>query len=113
MIPTTLANGYDYFYYGCLADTGYFQQGRTLEGIDYIGNPNNTVEECLQFCNKNDPYQFAGVEFGGECWCGNVIDPEGTGTGAPVPNGVQRALFGELDRICGAAVRIQVYQVFN
>ncbi|KAJ3483176.1 hypothetical protein NLG97_g7365 [Lecanicillium saksenae] len=63
----------DYESQGCYTDkTG---AGRTL------GHPFNvpglTPDKCISAC-KGQGYAYAGVEYGGECWCDSNINPKAT-----------------------------------
>ncbi|KAF5341565.1 hypothetical protein D9757_014740 [Collybiopsis confluens] len=45
--------------------------GRVFE-FDEGGNPNNTVQECINLCASQN-FSVAGMEFSDECYCGNRL----------------------------------------
>lgn len=68
-----------------------------------------TIEKCLSDCWM---YKYAGVEYGRECWCGNVLSVAGTGLtpGANVSNS-ECALKcpGNSSEFCGERARMSLY----
>ncbi|KAF8525138.1 copper radical oxidase [Hysterangium stoloniferum] len=51
--------------------------GRTLQGSSFADTVHMTQESCTTFCDAGH-WVFAGVEFGQECYCGNVTLNGGT-----------------------------------
>ncbi|KAK3337627.1 WSC domain-containing protein [Cercophora scortea] len=81
--------------FGCYVDG---TNGRALSLKSYADDA-MTVESCFAFCSK---YQFFGVEYGRECFCGNTLDaPRGSGCTTPCA--------GNANETCGAASRLDVY----
>ncbi|KAH7418127.1 WSC domain-containing protein [Cadophora sp. MPI-SDFR-AT-0126] len=87
-------------YAGCFVDNG---SPRTLL---YTGprNQNQTVQDCVAFCKGND-YQYAGLEYGEECFCGASV------------NNIQAdeadcdfSCTGDDTEICGGLDRVSIYQ---
>ncbi|KAH6720098.1 WSC domain-containing protein [Leptodontidium sp. MPI-SDFR-AT-0119] len=87
-------------YAGCFIDNG---SPRTLL---YTGprNSNQTVQDCVAFCKGND-YQYAGLEYGEECFCGASV------------NNIQAdeadcnmSCTGDDTEICGGFNRVSIYQ---
>ena len=63
-----------------------------------------TVEKCLSACAQ---YQFAGLEYGGECWCGNTL---ATGTAkATAESQCGLTCSGNKTQICGDGNRLTLY----
>jgi len=56
---------------GCFSDSN---DDRTLSVRSSLNDYTNTVENCIAACKAED-YPMAGMEFAGECWCGNVLNP--------------------------------------
>ncbi|WVR06724.1 hypothetical protein IAU60_003756 [Kwoniella sp. DSM 27419] len=51
----------------CIAEVA----GRALTGSHFSGS-DVTQASCASFCNDNG-FTIAGVEYGSECWCGNIL----------------------------------------
>lgn len=69
--PATNAGPPGWGFLGCYVDS---QAARTLPyGATTLGGASNmTVANCVQECQKQK-YQYAGVEYSGECYCGNSL----------------------------------------
>ncbi|KAK3896349.1 WSC domain-containing protein, partial [Staphylotrichum tortipilum] len=85
---------------GCMTE---LPAGRTLDAAAVLPDDNMTLEMCAAYCAT---YAYFGVEFGRECYCGNVPN-QGSVTAPladcnmPCPaNGFQW---------CGAGNRLSVY----
>lgn len=66
-----------------------------------------TIAPCQGTC-QNAGYMFAGVEFGDECWCDNVI----RGIGAPTSSSdCNMPCSGNASETCGGSNRINIYQL--
>ncbi|XP_062568021.1 uncharacterized protein LOC134230272 isoform X2 [Saccostrea cucullata] len=85
-------------YLGCFQD----QPNRTLSGINRMGDYKLTVERCRDFCTD---YQFYGVEFGGQCFCGNFF----TSFIKTPENECNMKCKGDTRQTCGGANRINIY----
>ncbi|ORY12630.1 hypothetical protein BCR34DRAFT_587097 [Clohesyomyces aquaticus] len=91
-------------YIGCGKDDA---GKRTLNGPQTSGN-SMTVEKCIDFC-KSKNTQYAGLEYSGECYCGNSVAADR----APVKGSVGNCLMkcnGNKDQVCGGAAAISLYQ---
>lgn len=65
-----------------------------------------TVEKCATACAA---YKYFGLEYGRECWCGNVLNI--TPNGGPAPQGdCSFACKGNPAQKCGAGNRLDSYQ---
>lgn len=88
-------------YHGCWTDYGR----RKLAGNSYVDSKNMTQENCVAFC-QNNTYAYAGIEYGEECYCGNVI-----GAGSELKNDTECDFKcpGTPDENCGAGNRLNVF----
>jgi iron transport multicopper oxidase len=62
-----------------------------------------TIETCASVCAD---YNYFGLEYGQECWCGNTIRSVGQPTAASECN---FPCAGNAAQICGAGDRINIY----
>ncbi|KAF8242298.1 hypothetical protein K440DRAFT_591049 [Wilcoxina mikolae CBS 423.85] len=80
--------------------------GRTL--ITGVGTPGGgaalTVALCTAACAQGN-YLHAGVEYAGECYCGNVF----SNGGAPATSGCNMPCNGNSSEFCGGPNRLNVY----
>ncbi|KAK4237144.1 glyoxal oxidase [Achaetomium macrosporum] len=90
----------DYVHMGCYAEG---TTGRALTygvgGIDGM-----TVAKCTAACRAAN-YILAGVEYGGECYCGNTI----ANGGAPASSGCSMTCNGNSTEFCGGPSRLNMY----
>ncbi|KAF5325137.1 hypothetical protein D9619_009969 [Psilocybe cf. subviscida] len=86
---------------GCFTDQSPQRTLKTAATSDVAGM---TIEECASFCTPLG-FQFAGVEFGRECFCDNIIES----TGAPATDGCNMPCTGDSNEVCGGADRINIY----
>ncbi|OAG41460.1 hypothetical protein AYO21_04402 [Fonsecaea monophora] len=49
---------------------GCYTEGTNSRALNVQRNANNTVASCLQACQG---YLYSGVEYGGQCFCGNTL----------------------------------------
>ncbi|EKD12406.1 WSC domain-containing protein [Drepanopeziza brunnea f. sp. 'multigermtubi' MB_m1] len=85
------------------SETSYSGSPRTLL---YTGprNQNQTVQACVAFCKGND-YQYAGLEYGKECFCGaSVNNIQATESDCDFSCG------GDSTEVCGGLKHISIYQ---
>ncbi|KAL2271185.1 hypothetical protein VTJ83DRAFT_556 [Remersonia thermophila] len=98
--PNPGVNGYEYL--GCYAE------GTTGRALTYAapGIPSGemTVAKCTEACHAAN-YILAGVEYGGECFCGNTI----SNGGAPASSGCNILCNGNSSEYCGGPGRLNVY----
>lgn len=75
------------------------------------GNANTqSIEQCTATCQKAS-YQYAGVEYGGECYCDNVIRNNG-----PASDGSAQCNMkcnGNATETCGGPDRLNMYKFFG
>jgi len=96
-LPTAAAG---YSFIGCYLDSG----SRTLPNA--IPNV-NSVEECISGCSGAG-YTLAGVEYYGECYCGNEL--VGNGPTVIDSKNCNYACTGSPSETCGGGNAIQVYE---
>jgi len=87
---------------GCADETG--NPTRSLAGVS-MTSLNLTTAACQAFCTAND-FEFAGTEFGNECYCGDAL-VNGATLGQ---DGCDIPCAGDPTSICGGVNRISVYQ---
>ena len=69
--------------------------------------PSLTPAKCIKACNDQN-YNFAGVQFGHQCFCGNEAPPEYTIVDMEECN---QSCGGDSAQKCGAAWRMNVYKI--
>ncbi|KAK6000723.1 hypothetical protein QM012_003448 [Aureobasidium pullulans] len=101
-------NGYDYI--GCYNETtgvpGTAGTRAITNGKMDTGD-NTTVAECLQYCGQNS-YQFAGLEYSKECWCGSNLSP--FSNKLPESN-CSLACVGNDTELCGGYLALSLYNL--
>jgi hypothetical protein len=90
-----------WIYDGCWVDS----PSRALE-YQQPDNQNLTVESCVAICITLN-YHVAGLEYGAQCFCDDVI--ESGGTLAISPADCNMPCSGNATEICGASNRLSVY----
>ncbi|KAF3934543.1 hypothetical protein ABW19_dt0208421 [Dactylella cylindrospora] len=98
--PTYLASHGNFVLQSCWTDRS---DNRTLAGWGLDPAPDMTVEKCLDYCSG---FNYAGLEFSTECWCGNSIL---TGDAAPDAD-CNSPCAGSPDTICGGWARLVLYK---
>ncbi|KAJ8496398.1 hypothetical protein ONZ51_g1161 [Trametes cubensis] len=93
--------GTNFTFLGCFTDQG----ARSLGGATYTNTTGMTVESCVSFCSSQD-FNFAGLEYAQECWCGDEIANGGTNA---TESDCNFACTGDASEICGAGNRLSVY----
>ncbi|KAE8451464.1 hypothetical protein EG329_004093 [Mollisiaceae sp. DMI_Dod_QoI] len=92
-----------YKYAGCFADPSV-PTTALIDRITDLPAENMTVEVCTAFC-KGNGYQYAGLEYYGECFCGaSVNGPQVNETFCADP------CEGDNSEICGGTDYVSVYQ---
>lgn len=99
-------------YLGCYTEA---TQGRALSGLQNpqgVAGATLTVETCAAACKA---YTYMGVEYSGECYCGNTFGAGSvlaTGT-TPDTNGCNMLCKGNQTEYCGGAGRLNAYKLTN
>ncbi|KAN0105464.1 copper radical oxidase [Russula decolorans] len=87
---------------GCYTDN---VAARTLTSVGYTDAKNMTVENCVNFCNTQN-FTYAGIEYGQECYCGNVISSEAS---TVLDSDCSFPCNGNTNETCGAGDRMNLY----
>ncbi|KAL2199244.1 glyoxal oxidase like protein [Corynascus similis CBS 632.67] len=95
----------DYVHLGCYAEGN---TGRALTYDAGVPGGDMTVAKCTAACRAAN-YILAGVEYGGECFCGNTI----ANGGAPATSGCSMVCNGDSSEFCGGPDRLNVYSYQN
>ncbi|EME42182.1 hypothetical protein DOTSEDRAFT_73114 [Dothistroma septosporum NZE10] len=106
---TTLPSLNGYTFAGCWNETdGFTQDGgaRALQGNNTASNT-LTPSSCISFCASLKPAkQYAGLEYGRECYCSNYLSAFSTELNASSCN---FACNGNGSEICGGRDAISLY----
>ncbi|AEO53498.1 glyoxal oxidase like protein [Thermothelomyces thermophilus ATCC 42464] len=95
----------DFTHLGCYAEG---KTGRALTYNPGLPGADMTVAKCTAACRAAN-YILAGVEYGGECYCGNTI----ANGGAPADSGCSMVCNGNSTEFCGGPDRLNVYSYKN
>jgi len=82
---------------------------RFLTGSSYTDAVGMTVESCITFCQNNN-YNFAGLEYGQECYCDFALNHhlfESVGC-----DECDMSCVGNAAETCGGPLRVSLYQNF-
>ena len=107
--PYTPPAGFGPTYLGCYSDSVGGQ--RTLTGPNIAQN-NMTVEICAAYCAQGPGYQYYGLEFATQCYCGNTIAGGGTlltPTSTPSNYTCQMRCQGSEPEVCGGPNALSLY----
>ncbi|KAI9440983.1 copper radical oxidase [Lactarius indigo] len=107
-VPTVQTTGLpgNWQYSRCLAEPQphhVFPYNATL-----AGNNTNTPQNCLSQCSAFG-YPAAGMEYGHECWCGDVADITNNGGKTAAESDCSTACSGDPLHLCGGTWRLQLY----
>ncbi|KAL5323613.1 hypothetical protein ACEPPN_008152 [Leptodophora sp. 'Broadleaf-Isolate-01'] len=94
----------NWVYEGCLSDTG---NPKTLPRFVALGQQNSPTT-CLAACAKFG-YNAAGMEYGTECYCGDVGDVAATGATLQPDTDCSFTCPGDPEALCGAGNRLTYY----
>ncbi|KAL8670348.1 MAG: hypothetical protein Q9168_005106 [Polycauliona sp. 1 TL-2023] len=104
--PQTVKQVGNYNYLGCYSEA---TQGRALSGkTPAVPADGSTLETCEASCQG---YQYFGVEFANECYCGNTINAGSVAQASSDvdTNGCSMLCGGNQTEYCGGANRIEMY----
>src|SRR6266480_1700166 len=90
---------------GCYNDTSNGLRTLPMGGAVLGGPSNMSVLNCVTACQGNT---FAGVEYSGECYCGNAL----MNGGGPAPDGNLQCSMtcnGNSSEFCGGPGRLDMY----
>jgi len=90
-------------YVGCFKDKGdpYSTRGRDLDK-KYVSANDMTVEKCISIC-RNAGFQYAGVQYGSQCFCDNDYGAFGPA------NNCDMKCSGNPNEICGGFWANSIY----
>ncbi|KAK6522472.1 hypothetical protein TWF281_003033 [Arthrobotrys megalospora] len=98
--PTINPGVSGFSYFGCYSDD---INTRVLSN-QFVDASGMTIAECIAHAGSN--YNYAGVEYGQECWYGNTLasssSAQSSGCNMPCP--------GKATELCGGGNRIQLYK---
>ncbi|PMD35530.1 WSC-domain-containing protein [Hyaloscypha variabilis F] len=94
-------NAIPYEYVGCWAEPS---NARALATVSYASD-SMTLEYCAGYCGG--VYEYWGVEYGRECYCGNILSPGTVEVPEPECNFPCAANSSET---CGGSDRLSMYQ---
>lgn len=106
--PQTVKQVGNYDYIGCYSEA---TQGRALSGkAPAVPEDGTTLETCEAACQG---YQYFGVEFSNECYCGNTINAGSVAQASDDvdTNGCSMLCGGNQTEYCGGANRLDMYQL--
>jgi len=92
-------------YLGCFKDQGdpTSTKGRDLNGLMWSSSQ-MTTEKCLQHC-QSQGYDYAGIQYSSQCFCGNTYGKSGTADNCNMP------CKGNAKQICGGTWANSVYDL--
>ncbi|KAH7886764.1 copper radical oxidase-like protein [Phlebopus sp. FC_14] len=94
----------DWMAFGCWTDN---VGSRTLASAFYSDATAMTVESCIGFCStRTNSFIYAGVEYAGECYCGNVLS---AGASNVTLSNCNMPCTGNSSEFCGAGSLLNVY----
>ncbi|KAK3681016.1 WSC domain-containing protein [Podospora appendiculata] len=87
-------------YYGCYTEG---ETSRALTGASYADFSNMTVELCASLCS---PYPIWGLEYTGECYCGDALTQ---GSFPAFASDCAMVCAGDAGEVCGGPNRLSLY----
>jgi hypothetical protein len=97
---TSQPTGTPPYYYGCYTEGA---SSRALTGATTANFDDMTVEYCFNFCTG---YDLFGVEYTGECFCGNAL---AEGAMPTFESQCSMPCAGNANQICGGPSRLNLY----
>ncbi|KAF1940221.1 galactose oxidase [Clathrospora elynae] len=104
--PSPVQNVTDWTYQGCITDGGAANQVFPWKLVNSTGN---SPEWCLGQC-QSFGYQAAGMEYGEECYCGDLDGIEKTGSTSAPESDCNDPCPGDPEALCGAGNRLSWYK---
>jgi hypothetical protein len=105
-VPKPAQNVSDWKYQGCITDFG---EGQHVFPWKLSNSTGNSPEWCLGRC-KEFGYMAAGMEYGEECYCGDLDGVEKMGAKVAPETECSTPCSGAPDAICGAGNRLSWYK---
>ncbi|RDL34419.1 Uncharacterized protein BP5553_07547 [Venustampulla echinocandica] len=95
---------------GGYTSLGCYKEPTTGRALAHQFTPSSaTVASCVSQCSAKS-YKYAGLEYGGECWCGDALNP--AAASAPSTD-CSMTCKDNATEYCGAGQRLNVYQRGN
>lgn len=98
----------DYTRVGCVTEGNGTRALSDATEVDY-STTGMTVEKCAAFCSAGG-FALMGVEFGGECYCGDETEYASSGSVAAPDSDCNILCAGDAEEFCGAGDRLDFYQ---
>jgi hypothetical protein len=105
-VPSPTQNVSDWQYQGCITDQGAANQVFPWKLVNQTGN---SPEWCLGQCQAFG-YMAAGMEYGEECYCGDLDGIEKTGATSVPESDCNTACPGDPEALCGSGNRLSWYK---
>ncbi|KAJ3803187.1 WSC domain-containing protein [Lentinula aff. detonsa] len=99
---TSIPSGWSF--YSCFTDNTL--SGRLLTVNSGLPSSTVTAVGCVEYCSSNN-WTYAGVEYGGECYCDEVLHE--TGSQETSSSDCDMPCNGDTSQTCGGPNRIDVY----
>ncbi|KAF2722373.1 hypothetical protein K431DRAFT_245310 [Polychaeton citri CBS 116435] len=117
---TILPSASGYTYAGCYNETVNYpgsSGARALQDGGKSGSANNTMTPlaCIEYCasgpgsNGTSPLQYAGLEYGRECWCGTYLSALSEQLNETAR--CDLACNGNSSEICGGSLALTLYNL--
>lgn len=106
-IDFTTSRGWRYA--GCASDDVV---NRTL-GLYWPPSDGLTIEKCIDFCSDpshGNGYEYAGVEYGGECYCGSQLLDASRAPQPGIYGNCDMKCTGNVTQTCGGPIALSLYQ---
>ncbi|KAE9399153.1 WSC-domain-containing protein [Gymnopus androsaceus JB14] len=97
---------------GCYAENDWRSGGQPRLLTTQLTIANLTVEKCISAC-RADEYVFAGVEYGSQCFCGNVTDVEASEWTEASTDDCSMPCDGNTGEACGGGENYGTIIVYN
>lgn len=106
--PIVYEGNSNFTYYACVTEPS---AGRLMDDQIFNDGVDMTIEACLRKCYMFD---YAGVEYGRECWCGNTLNLVGNAGATPGKNVTDSQCDflcpGDNNVFCGAGSKMNLYK---
>ncbi|TKA30489.1 hypothetical protein B0A50_02717 [Salinomyces thailandicus] len=111
---TPLPSAHGYTYAGCYNETTRIKNAGGVRALPDMSSANNTmtVSSCLDFCaqgNNGTTMNYAGIEYGRECYCGQYLSALSEEIDAPAH--CVYACNGNASEVCGGQLAITLYNL--
>jgi hypothetical protein len=101
--PSSTPTSPTYCSWGCYTEATNI---RALSEAALVNYMSMTVEICANFCLVQQGQQLFGVEYGGECYCGDTLNTDSAST---MSSDCNMPCGGNAAELCGAGNRLNFY----